>query len=103
MSFDLDSDSRRQMGYRLIDRIDQYFSGLPHRPVQLPLEQRSFDDLQDQMPELGQDAAAFLDQITSRLIDEGFHVPSASYFGLMNCTPAYMAVLAETLVAALNP
>jgi len=34
---------------------------------------------------------------------QGFHVPSANYFGLMNPTPTYMAVLAEALVAALNP
>jgi len=103
MGFDLDSETRRQLGHRLIDRIDQYFSGLPGRAVQLPLDQRTFGDLQNQMPEAGQDAAIFLDYITTRLIDEGFHVPSAGYFGLMNCTPAYIAVLAEMLVAALNP
>ena len=37
------------------------------------------------------------------MVVQGFHVPSANYFGLMNPTPAYMAVLAEALVAALNP
>src|SRR5256885_13476575 len=37
------------------------------------------------------------------MVAEGFHVPSANYVGLMNPTPAYMAVLAEALVAALNP
>lgn len=103
MGFDLDSETRRQLGHQLIDRIDRYFSGLPDRSVQLPLDRRTFDDLQNRMPEAGQDAAAFLDHITTRLIDEGFHVPSAGYFGLMNCTPAYIAVLAEMLVAALNP
>ena len=37
------------------------------------------------------------------MIDQGFHVPSANYFGLINPTPTYMAVLAEALVATLNP
>ena len=37
------------------------------------------------------------------MIAQGFHVPSANYFGLMNPTPTYMAVMAEALVAALNP
>ena len=37
------------------------------------------------------------------MMAQGFHVPSANYFGLMNPTPTYMAVLAEALVAALNP
>jgi glutamate/tyrosine decarboxylase-like PLP-dependent enzyme len=103
MSFEFDSPTRRSLGYRLIDRIDEYFAGLPGRRVQLPLEQRSFEDLTNRLPEFGQDASAFLDHIITELIDQGFHVPSANYFGLMNPTPAYMAVLAEVLVAALNP
>jgi glutamate/tyrosine decarboxylase-like PLP-dependent enzyme len=36
-------------------------------------------------------------------VRKGFHVPAANYFGLMNPTPTYMAVLAEALVSALNP
>src|SRR5216683_3000061 len=75
MGFDLDSETRRQLGHRLIDRIDEYLSGLPSRPVQLPLDQRTFGDLQNQMPEAGQDAAIFLDHITTRLIDEGCVLP----------------------------
>src|SRR5437588_728197 len=103
MSFDFDPEQRRQLGYKLIDRINDYFSSLPERPVQVPLEERSFADLANALPELGGDAAVILDEISRELIEEGFHVPSANYFGLMNPTPAYIAVLAETLVAALNP
>jgi glutamate/tyrosine decarboxylase-like PLP-dependent enzyme len=105
MGFDFafDPASRRALGRRLIDRIDEYFSSLPERPVQLPLEQRSFRQLTDRMPELGEDAARVLDDLFTELVDKGFHVPSANYFGLMNPTPTYMAVLAEAMVAALNP
>jgi aromatic-L-amino-acid/L-tryptophan decarboxylase len=103
LPFELDSETRRQLGYKLIDRIDEYFSSLADRPVQLPAELRSFDDLTDQLPEFGEDAARVLDDICSELIVRGFHVPSANYFGLMNPTPTYMAVLAEALVAAMNP
>jgi aromatic-L-amino-acid decarboxylase len=103
MPFDFDSETRRRLGYRLIDRIDEYFSALSHRAVQLPEELRTFADLGDPLPELGQDASAVLDQLCSDMVVEGFHVPSANYFGLMNPTPTYMAVLAEALVAALNP
>lgn len=103
MSFDLDSAARRRLGYRLIDRIDDYFSSLPQRPVQLPEELRTFADLTDQLPEIGENAAAVLDHVCDEMVAQGFHVPSANYFGLMNPTPAYMAVLAEALVAALNP
>jgi glutamate/tyrosine decarboxylase-like PLP-dependent enzyme len=71
--------------------------------VQLPEELRTFADLGDPLPELGADAATVLDNLCSDLVAQGFHVPSANYFGLMNPTPTYMAVLAEALVAALNP
>ncbi len=103
MGFDFDSETRRQLGYRLIDRIDEYFSGLAQRPVQLPEEQRTFADLVDSLPELGDDAGKVLDNLCAEMVAQGLHVPSANYFGLMNPTPTYMAVLAEALVAALNP
>src|SRR5512140_1429651 len=103
MNFALDSESRRRLGYKVIDAIDAYFSSLPTRPVQLPADQRSFVPLADKIPELASDAERVLEDVTRELVDKGFHVPSANYFGLMNPTPAYMAVLAEALVAAINP
>jgi aromatic-L-amino-acid decarboxylase len=103
MGFDLDSETRRQLGYHLIDQIDAFFSSLPDRPVQLPAEQRTYGPLHDSLPEIGEDAAQVLDEICREMVDRGFHVPSANYFGLMNPAPTYMGVLAEALVAALNP
>ena len=43
--------------------------------------------------------AKVLDELCREMVDQGFHVPSANYFGLMNPTPTYMGVLAEALVA----
>ncbi|MGC9292658.1 MAG: pyridoxal phosphate-dependent decarboxylase family protein [Acidobacteriaceae bacterium] len=103
MGFDLDREQRQQLGHQLIDRINDYFSGLSSRPVQQPAPLRSFAPLESDIPELGEDASRVLDDLCRDLIDKGFHVPSANYFGLMNPTPTYMAVLAEALVAALNP
>ena len=103
MGFDFDQEQRRKLGYKLIDHINSYFSSLPDRPVQLPLEQRTFGQLTDKMPELGLSAELVLDEVCDELVTKGFHVPAANYFGLMNPTPTYMAVLAEALVSALNP
>ncbi len=118
-SFDLNFDARRHLGYELIDIINDYFESLPTRPVQAPLEDRSFEPLREAMPETG-----VLDEITpasgrngnshdklstlfrqtaQQMIDRGFHVGAANYFGLMNPTPTYAGVLAEALVAGLNP
>src|SRR5438046_9431918 len=82
--FEFDAEKRRQLGYTLVDRINQYFSSLDDRAVQLPLEQRSFGELHNQMPEIGESAEAVLDEVCRELIEKGFHVPSANYFGLMN-------------------
>ena len=103
MSFALDSAARRRLGYQLVDFIDSYFASLPDRAVQLPREQRSFGQLSNVLPELGAEAAVVLEEVCRELTDQGFHVPSPNYFGLMNPTPTYVAVLAEALVAALNP
>ena len=103
MRFDFDSETRRRLGYRLIDQIDSFFSSLPDRAVQLPLEQRTYGPLHDALPERGEDAERVLDELCREMVEKGFHVPSANYFGLMNPTPTYMGVLAEALVAGLNP
>lgn len=103
MGFDLNAGQRQQLGYRLIDRINAYYSGLRDQPVQQPVEERNFPSLEKPIPELGADAQTVLDGLCTELMDRGFHVPSANYFGLANPTPTYMAVLAEALVAALNP
>jgi glutamate/tyrosine decarboxylase-like PLP-dependent enzyme len=103
MNFQLDHESRRKLGYKLIDLINEYFDSLPDRSVQLPLDERTFGQLRDVMPEVGEDATEVLDEMAHELIDKGFHVPAANYFGLMNPTPTYMAVLAEAFVAAINP
>jgi aromatic-L-amino-acid/L-tryptophan decarboxylase len=103
MSFDLTPELRRKLGYKLIDHIDNFYSSLPDRPVQLPGDQRTYGPLDDPMPEDGADPLKVLDEICREMVDQGFHVPAANYFGLMNPTPTYMSFLGEALVAGLNP
>jgi aromatic-L-amino-acid/L-tryptophan decarboxylase len=103
MRFDFDSATRRKLGYRLIDHVDEYFASLPDRTMQLPADQRTYDVLDDLLPETEEDPSSVLDNVCHEMIDRGFHVPAANYFGLMNPTPTYMGFLAKALVAALNP
>src|ERR1700739_3703139 len=103
MGFDFDPATRRELGYKLIDCINRYFTSLPERPVQLPAAGRTFGSLTDRMPDLGEDASSVLQDAWRDLVDKGFHVPPAKHFGLMNPPPTSMAVLAEAMVAALNP
>jgi glutamate/tyrosine decarboxylase-like PLP-dependent enzyme len=103
MSLDFDSATRRKLGYQLIDRVDEFYASLPDRAVQLPAEERTYGPLSNTLPEFGADPALVLDEVCREMVDKGFHVPSANYFGLMNPTPAYMGFIGEALVAALNP
>src|SRR5258706_10959821 len=103
MNFDLDSQTRRKLGYQLIEVVDRFFGSLADRPVQPAAEDRIYPVRLSRLAEAGEDAGHVLDQVCGDLIDSGFHVPSAHYLGMMNPTPTYMAFLAESLVAALNP
>jgi glutamate/tyrosine decarboxylase-like PLP-dependent enzyme len=103
MNFDFDSQTRRKLGYQLIDTVDNFFGSLPDRPVQPPADNRSYPPRLDPIPQAGGDPAQVLEEVCRELIDNGFHIPSAHYLGMMNPTPTYMAFLAESLVAALNP
>ncbi len=103
MGFDLDFETRRALGYKLIDRLNEYYASLPDRPVQPPAGQRVTSHAPVELPETGEDPTAVLDELFDELIDKSFHTPSANYFGLQNPTPTYMSVLAEAFVAAINP
>jgi hypothetical protein len=87
MRFDLDSETRRKLGYQLIDKVDQYFASLPDRAVQLPADHRTYGPSQNPLPESPEDPVAVFDEVCRQMVDLGFHVPSANYFGLMNPTP----------------
>ena len=103
MNFDLDSQTRRALGYQLIDVVDSFFASLPDRPVQRSAKDRIYPSHESLLPESGEDPTKVLGEVCHELIDNGFHIPSAHYLGMMNPTPTYMAFLAESLVAALNP
>jgi aromatic-L-amino-acid decarboxylase len=103
MNFDFDSQTRRKLGHQLIDVVDKFYASLPDRPVQPAAEDRFHPLRLSPLPEAGGDPSKVLEEVCRELIDNGFHIPSAHYLGMMNPTPTYMAFLAESLVAALNP
>jgi aromatic-L-amino-acid/L-tryptophan decarboxylase len=103
MNFDLNSEIRRKLGHQLIDVVDDFFASLPDRPVQPAREDRFYPAHQDTLPETGEDPGKVFEEVCRELMEKGFHIPSAHYLGMMNPTPTYMAFLAESLVAVLNP
>src|SRR5438270_5440035 len=103
MNFDFDSQTRLDLGYQLIDVVDGYFGSLRDRPVQPSADDRIYPARLNSLPETGDAPGKILEEACRELIDNGFHVPSAHYLGMMNPTPTYMAFIAEALVSALNP
>ena len=103
MNFNFDSQTRRKLGFQLIEVVDRYFASLADRPVQPATDDRIYPSHLGRLPEIGEDPSQVIRQVCGELIDNGFHIPSAHYLGMMNPTPAYTAFLAESLVAALNP
>jgi aromatic-L-amino-acid decarboxylase len=101
--FDLDYATRGQLGHKLIDRLNDYFSSLESRAVQLPAEERKLTYVSQPVPETGEDPEVVFEQIFRELCDRGFHITSANYLGLMNPTPTFVSVLAEMVVASINP
>lgn len=101
--FDLDYASRGRLGHSLVDKINDYFSSLDNRAVQPPAEERNFTYISQPVPETGDDPEVVFAQIFRELCDRGFHITSANYLGLMNPTPTFVSVLAEMVVASINP
>lgn len=101
--FDFDFSTRQRLGYMVMDKLNEYFDSLDRRPVQAPQQERNFVFTPEPVPETGKSPDAVLQSVFEQLCDRGFHITAANYLGLMNPTPTFMSVLAETLVAAFNP
>jgi len=72
MRFDFDSETRRRVGHRLIELVDQYYSSLPDRPVQLPVGQRIFGTLNNPLPENGADPLVVLEEVFAEMVAKRF-------------------------------
>jgi len=103
MGFELDTPIRLALGKELSEFLNAYYESLPQRNVQPSAIERKYTPLSNGLPEDGMHPITVFREVCRAMAQEGFHVPSANYFGLMNPTPAFMAVMGEALVAGMNP
>src|SRR5271155_965650 len=103
MNFELDAPIRLALGKELAEFLNSYYESLPTRNVQPSAIERKYAPLSNGLPEDGMHPITAFRELSKAMVADGFHVPSANYFGLMNPTPAFMAVMGEALVAGLNP
>lgn len=102
-SLDLTPDEFRDLGYRTIDMIAEYFDGLDDRPVFPRTSQSEVEQVfEEPLPEAGQDPDAILDEWTERVLPNTTHNTSPRYFGFVMGSGTMISILAEALSASVN-
>jgi len=93
----------RRTGYAFVDLVIDYFKGLEGRRVYGPVSPMGLDDLfAEDLPE---DASGFNDlvqEVRAKVFPNTMAIGSRRYFGMMNPAPLPIAILADTLAAAMN-
>lgn len=100
---DLPPDQFRQLGYRVVDMIADYYDTIADRPV---FPARSSQDVaacfDEPLPREGQKPQAILDEWNEKVLPHSTHLGSPRYFGFVNGSGTMMATLAEALAASVN-
>jgi len=96
-------DEIRSLGAWATDWIARHFAALGDLPVipdTTPAE--TFARFAEPLPEDGTPWPDLVRRFERDVVPMSFHLPSPRYFGLMNPTPLPVAVIAESVAAALN-
>ena len=102
---DMYCEQFRALGHALIDALADFREGLPERPVspgKSPDEVRAVIE-QLAFPEEGHDPATLLAEILPLLADNQAFNGHPRWLAYITSSPAPMGVLADLIVAALNP
>lgn len=96
-------DEFRELGYRVVDMIADYYGSIDDLPVFPARSSREVAArFAEPLPQTGQDAEAILDEWTEKVLPNATHLGSPRYFGFVNGSGAAMATLAEALAASVN-
>jgi aromatic-L-amino-acid/L-tryptophan decarboxylase len=100
---DLPPETFRQLGYRVVDMIADYYSSLRERPV-FPgrTGKEVAESFNEPLPLVGQDPRAILEEWEQKILPNATHLGSPRYFGYVNGSGSMMAALAEALAASVN-
>jgi len=102
-TFDLDPDDFRELGYRTVDVIADYFAGVDDFPVFPGRAQSTVEAAFDEsIPSSGQDPAAIVEEWPEKVLPNTTHTGSPRYFGFVMGSGTMMGVLAEALAASVN-
>lgn len=100
---DLDPERIRELGYRTVDLIAEYFETLDDRPVYVQADPEEVGEAFDEpWPETGEDPTEILDAIEDRVVAHATHTSSPRFFGYVMGSGAPLGVLADAVAAMVN-
>lgn len=100
---ELDTDEFRELGYRTVDLIADYYEQIEDRPVYLQADPEDVvAAFEEPLPEEGQDPERILDAVEECVIPYATHNPSPRYFGFVMGSGTPLAPLADAIAATVN-
>jgi aromatic-L-amino-acid decarboxylase len=95
----------REIGYRLIDTISDFYDSIHERPVTTVETPKQIQTLlgDDSMPENGTSASELVTKASDLLINHSLFNGHPKFFGYITSSPTQIGALADLLAAAVNP
>ena len=100
---DLTADEFRELGYRTVDLIADYYESVEDRPVYRQAEPEDVVEAFDEsIPEEGTEPETIIDAVEEFVIPYATHNPSPRYFGFVMGSGTPLAPLADAIAATVN-
>src|SRR5215208_356876 len=103
---DMDAQTFRTLGHRLVDQLAAFLESVASRPVthnESPSQVREALGLTGPLPETGTDPGALIDQTARLLFDHSLLNGHPRFFGYITAPPAPIGILGDFLASAVNP
>lgn len=99
----LDPDAFREVGYRTVDLLAEYYETLDDRPVYVQADPEDVVAAFDEpLPETGDAPADILDAIEDRIVQHATHTSSPRFFGYVMGSGAPLGALADAIASMVN-
>jgi len=100
---EFDAETMRQMGYRVIDLLVDYWQNLPNRPIGKRAELATLEPLlAEPTPTAPQPFEQVLDEFLQKVLPNIIKVDHPRYFAFVPAPNEYVGVLADLLSAGMN-
>ncbi|MCX7925113.1 MAG: aminotransferase class V-fold PLP-dependent enzyme [Fimbriimonadales bacterium] len=100
---DFDAETMRQMGYRVVDALVDYWQSLPARPLgKRPPREALERLLNEPTPQQPQSFEAVLDEFLQKVLPNIVKVDHPRYFAFVPAPNEYVGVLADFISAGMN-